>query len=146
MTRLIATLSESERESHASFCFRMIELSLLAATLCGVLMTFIIQIEPRAVGAFMVTASFFATSGIGYVLSLAQFRKVHYGTRNVWIALRMKEISTYLFLFAMMIFFVVTVAIVRADLVLSILAVVPFSLVCFAYLYFRFGRMQPKEF
>lgn len=145
MTEYLAeTPEERRRERDETFCMRMIELSILAATLCGVLITFTYETQPKTAGAFMITASFFITDAIGFALSLAETRgRVGWTTRNLKISNRMRTTSLLLFLAALMFFFIDIANMARlhgeADSSLLVLVCLPFFFISVAYMYFHYS-------
>lgn len=143
MTEYLAeTPEERRRERDETFCMRMIELSILAATLCGVLITFTYETQPKTAGGFMVAASFFITGAIGFGFSLAETRgRIDWTTKNLKIAYRMRTTSLILFLAALTFFFIDVANMARlyseADSLLLLLVCLPFFFISAAYMYFH---------
>lgn len=145
MSHILAeTPEERRRERDETFCMRMIELSILAATLCGVLITFTYETQPKTAGGFMITASFFITGAIGFGFSVAETRgRIRWTTRNLKIADKMRTTSLVLFLAALSFFFIDIANMARmhseADSGLLLLVCSPFFLISAIYMYFHFS-------
>ena len=133
---LSETLEERRKERDEAFSIRMIELSILATTLCGIMISFSFEANPTVVFVFFLSSSFFIASGMGLILLILLGRGLFPEKIPMDKIEWLRGLSVLVFLFGMCAFFLGIAYLAVFNTLVYVGVIIPFVIIFIPWIYY----------